>query len=306
MLNSNIVSKQHNLSNLKKKLITAETLQNSKLSVKEDLILRLNRGNLPIKFAPGSTRDIDYTLIEKYIANAKNGKSLPSVLKELNSKQEKLTLDFKNMSLPNSVYIKKYDDLSLQMKKINSECDSIRKTIQKIDDELQDVKSQRIETFNKFYEEVSMNLGTVYRELSGSKSGQAYLSLINTQEPYLEGVLFSCIVPGKHYTYMENLSGGEKSLAALSLIFAIAHAAKNGRKYPLFILDEVCAALDADNVRKLSKFITHHSHEYNTQFILISHKLEMYHNANVLFGLYKQDQSTELLSLDLESYKKEV
>ena len=99
-----------------------------------------------------------------------------------------------------------------------------------------------------------------YKEISRNPGAQAYLSVENSDEPYLDGVSYNCVAPGKRFRPMDNLSGGEKTIAALALIFAV-HAF---RPSPFFVLDEVDAALGpfsnsfkslifASDTRKLSR-----------------------------------------------------
>lgn len=71
------------------------------------------------------------------------------------------------------------------------------------------------------------------------------------EEPYLEGIAYNCVAPGKRFRPMDNLSGGEKTVAALALLFAI-HARSPS---PFFILDEVDAALDNTNIGKVWFFL---------------------------------------------------
>ena len=84
-----------------------------------------------------------------------------------------------------------------------------------------------------------------YKEISRNPGAQAYLSVENSDEPYLDGVSYNCVAPGKRFRPMDNLSGGEKTIAALALIFAV-HAF---RPSPFFVLDEV----DADFINPYFK-----------------------------------------------------
>ncbi len=81
--------------------------------------------------------------------------------------------------------------------------------------------------------------------------GQAYLALESPDEPYLHGIKYTAMPPTKRFRDMEQLSGGEKTLAALALLFAI----HSYRPSPFFVLDEVDAALDATNVARVAHFI---------------------------------------------------
>jgi structural maintenance of chromosome 1 len=69
----------------------------------------------------------------------------------------------------------------------------------------------------------------------------------NPEEPYLEGINYNCVAPGKRFQPMSNLSGGEKTIAALALLFAI----HSFQPAPFFVLDEIDAALDNTNIGKV-------------------------------------------------------
>lgn len=84
--------------------------------------------------------------------------------------------------------------------------------------------------------------------LSQNESAQAFLGPINSEEPYLDGISYNCIAPGKRFRPMDNLSGGEKTVAALALLFAI----HSSNPSPFFVLDEIDAALDNTNIGKAS------------------------------------------------------
>ena len=84
--------------------------------------------------------------------------------------------------------------------------------------------------------------------MTSNQSAQAFLVPENPEEPYLEGINYNCVAPGKRFQPMSNLSGGEKTVAALALLFAI-HSYKPS---PFFVLDEIDAALDNTNIGKVS------------------------------------------------------
>ena len=113
------------------------------------------------------------------------------------------------------------------------------------------------------FEHISGAIDRVYKELTSSRihpmGGTAYLNLEDVQEPYNSGVRFSAMPPTKRFRDMDQLSGGEKTMAALALIFAI----HSYRSSPFFILDEVDAALDKTNVEKMAQFIRNRSHGTN-------------------------------------------
>lgn len=108
----------------------------------------------------------------------------------------------------------------------------------------QRVKSQRAKLFNDAFNHIEESLKTIYTDMTKSSKhplgGSAYLSLDDTEEPFKGGLKFNAMPPMKRFRDMEQLSGGEKTVAALSLLFAI----HSYHPAPFFVMDEVDAALD--------------------------------------------------------------
>lgn len=103
----------------------------------------------------------------------------------------------------------------------------------------------------------------------------------NAEEPYLEEIQFQCVAPGKRFQQMDSLSGGEKTIAALALSFAMHQYNPS----PFFVLDEIDAALDNTNIGKVASFIREYSRT-RAQVIVISLKEEFYSRADSLVGIY--------------------
>ena len=124
------------------------------------------------------------------------------------------------------------------------------------------------------------------------------MSLTN-QEPYLGGVKYNVMPPGKAFVDMEQLSGGEKTMAALALLFAI----HSFHPAPFFVLDEVDAALDPTNVSKLARYVRSQA-EKDVQFLIISLKATLYERADGLVGVYREQEAntSKTLTLDLREY----
>ncbi|KAF2254827.1 structural maintenance of chromosomes protein 1 [Trematosphaeria pertusa] len=166
------------------------------------------------------------------------------------------------------------------------------------------VKQKRLDLFMKAYDHIHDNILPVYQKLTRSQQfplgGTAYLDLENSDEPYLEGVKYHAMPPLKRFRDMEHLSGGEKTIAALALIFAI----HSYQPSPFFVLDEVDAALDNVNVARVADYITKNAGP-GTQFIVITHKAGLYQESETLVGIMR-DQSkmtSKAISLDLRGYQ---
>ena len=128
--------------------------------------------------------------------------------------------------------------------------------------------------------------------------GKAYMSLEDTEEPYNGGIKFIAMPPMKRYRDMEYLSGGEKTIAALALLFAI----HSYHPAPFFVMDEVDAALDNINVLKLCNYIKQRSSEF--QCIVISLKDMFYEKSQGLVGICRdvKSNSSRTLTLDLSKF----
>ncbi|XP_047596352.1 structural maintenance of chromosomes protein 1B isoform X2 [Lutra lutra] len=87
--------------------------------------------------------------------------------------------------------------------------------------EFEQVKKRRYDLFSQCFEHVSISIDQIYKKLCRNVSAQAFLSPENPEEPYLEGISYNCVAPGKRFMPMDNLSGGEKCVAALALLFAV-------------------------------------------------------------------------------------
>jgi structural maintenance of chromosome 1 len=132
--------------------------------------------------------------------------------------------------------------------------------------------------------------------------GNAYLSLDDTEEPYNGGMKFNAMPPMKRFRDMEQLSGGEKTVAALALLFAI----HSYRPAPFFVMDEVDAALDNVNLRKVCNYISQRS-KTDFQCIVISLKDMFYERSESLVGICRDvgTNSSKTLTLDLTKYAEE-
>ncbi len=153
--------------------------------------------------------------------------------------------------------------------------------------------------FNRAYDHISKNIDPIYKDLTKSKAfplgGTAYLSLEDTEEPYNGGVKYYAMPPTKRFRDMDQLSGGEKTMAALALLFAI----HSYQPSPFFVLDEVDAALDNANVARIANYIREHSGN-GFQFIVISLKNGLFHQSAGLVGIYREQRENSSMSLTLK------
>ncbi|MEG1245420.1 chromosome segregation protein SMC [Gordonibacter sp.] len=181
----------------------------------------------------------------------------------------------------------RYDYLAAQLADLDSARRSLMKIVRVIDARMKD-------DFIRTYEAVSRNFSEIFAVLF--PGGSAELTLVDPDDLETTGVEVTAQPRGKRITKMMLMSGGEKSLTALALLFAVYRI----RTTPFYILDEVEAALDDSNLRRLTMYLE--SLRDSTQLIMITHQRRTMEMADVLFGVSMQaDGVTKVVGQRLEN-----
>ncbi|XP_022235479.1 structural maintenance of chromosomes protein 1A-like [Limulus polyphemus] len=202
---------------------------------------------------------------------------------------------------PNMKAMEKLDGVRERLRMTDSEFESARKRAKKAKQAFEKVKRERYDKFMRCFDHVSNRIDDIYKALTNNQSAQAFLGPENPEEPYLEGINYNCVAPGKRFQPMSNLSGGEKTVAALALLFAI----HSYQPAPFFVLDEIDAALDNTNIGKVARFIREQT-ETSFQCVVISLKEEFYGHADGLVGIVPDPGEctiSRVLTLDLTEYQ---
>lgn len=193
--------------------------------------------------------------------------------------------------------IEEYERVSQRYNFLNGQKEDLKKaedTILEIIKELDEIMKER---FNQTFNIVKVKFKEVFKKLFGG--GDASLELTDPNNVLTTGIEIKALPPGKTLQHISLLSGGEKTLTAISLLFAILEA----RPVPFCILDEVEAALDEVNVDNFGKFLGEFKDK--TQFIVITHKKKTMEYADVLYGITMQESGvSKLVSVKLEDIDK--
>lgn len=158
----------------------------------------------------------------------------------------------------------------------------------------EDLKRKRLDEFMEGFNTISMTLKEMYQMIT--MGGNAELELVDSLDPFSEGILFSVMPPKKSWKNISNLSGGEKTLSSLALVFAL-HRYK---PTPLYVMDEIDAALDFRNVSIVANYIKERTK--NAQFVVISLRNNMFELAQQLVGIYKVNNMTRSISLQNKDF----
>lgn len=210
---------------------------------------------------------ISYTRMKANVGEAK------TKIKELGDVNVNAIEEYKTVSERYELLKTQHDDL------IESE-EALNKIIADLDEEMR-------KQFSEKFSDIQKQFNHVFRELFGG--GKGTLTMVEDEDILEAGIVINAQPPGKKLGNMMQLSGGEKALTAIALLFAI----QNLKPSPFCLLDEIEAALDDSNVKRYAKYL--HKLTKNTQFIVITHRKGTMEAADALYGITMQEKGISTL-----------
>ena len=220
---------------------------------------------------------------EQYEEARKEYESCGIVLKRVESikilKRHKSDLENRLQALGsvNMKSIEEYDEVVKRHGNLQKDYDSLIKEKHEIENLVKELGLKKKDGLMKVFDAINENMHSIYRELSNG--GDAYLSLENNDDPFKGGLIIKVKPPGKGIKRLNSLSGGEKSLTALALIFAIQQYDPS----PIYLLDEVDMFLDGVNAEMVGRIIKRNS--TSAQFIVVSLRKTTIKFADYLIGV---------------------
>ena len=183
--------------------------------------------------------------------------------------------------------IEEYKEVFERYTFLKSQHDDIIKAEENLRGVIADLDQAMKETFSKKFGEIRAMFSKVFKELFGG--GKADLELVDEEDLLETGIVINAQPPGKKLQNMMQLSGGEKSLTAIALLFAI----QSLKPSPFCLLDEIEAALDDSNVTRFAKYLKKLTKD--TQFIVITHRKGTMECADILYGITMQEKGVSTL-----------
>ena len=177
----------------------------------------------------------------------------------------------------------RYKDYRQRQERLREEKDSIKELIR-------EVEGKKLKAFMETYRAINKNLKAIFSELS--PGGKAYMVLEKEEDPFSGGVNLVVKPRGKEVQYLEAISGGEKTLAALSLIFAI----QDYKPSPFYYFDEVDAHLDEANARRVGELIKERSRK--AQFIVVTLREVLASFADKVIGVSARGGLSKVFALE--------
>ncbi len=250
-------------------------IKNSKISVKMDNMLNILSDSYSITFEKAKANyilEIDSDVARKQV------NQLKSSLKGIGNVNIGAIEEYERLSL-------RYEFLTKQTVDLEGAISTLLKIIDELDYVMKD-------EFMKTFKQVQIEFNNVFKELFGG--GEARLVLTDKSNVLETGIDIVVTPPGKKLSTISLLSGGEKTLTAISLLFAIL----NIKSIPFCIFDEIEAALDEANVSRIGEYFKKYIGK--TQLIIITHKKKTMEYADTLYGITMQESGvSKLVSVKL-------
>src|SRR5438046_7827119 len=204
---------------------------------------------------------------------------------------EKLIRDLRtqldNMGPVNLDAVHEYDELEERYKFLEAQNTDLTNSRRELLDVIAQINSTTRKLFGETFAQVRINFREMFAELFGG--GRADLSLLDDNDPLNCGIEIVAKPPGKQLQSISLLSGGERSMVAVALLFAIYMV----RPSPFCILDEVDAAMDEGNINRFIRVLDRFVEQ--SQFIIITHNKRTIAKADVLYGVTMEERGVSKL-----------
>ena len=285
---------------LEKESYKSRTKERDLLDDREKINAEIARLNERRDMMETEYNDIISKLYDEYelsLSAAQEIASVPQDIKSANKRLAELKRRIKELGSVNVAAIEEYKEVSERYEFMKAQLDDIEKSKRELNSLIGDLTDTMKEMFTSKFEIIAKNFTEVFKEMFGG--GNAELQLTDPDNVLETGIDIIAQPPGKKIAIIEQLSGGEKALIAVSIYFAIMKV----NPPPFCLLDEVEAALDDVNVDRFASYLRRMSDK--TQYIAITHRRGTMEEADVLYGVTMQEKGvSKLLSIDVSQIEK--
>ena len=207
------------------------------------------------------------------------------------AKLKKMTADVKGqikaLGNVNVNAIEEYKAVAERYETMKTQHDDMVEAEEKLAGIIEDLNSSMQKQFKEKFMQIQKEFDRIFKLLFGG--GKGTLELADPENLLETGVIITAQPPGKKLQNMMQLSGGEKALTAIALLFAI----QSLKPSPFCLLDEIEAALDDANVKRFAEYL--HNLTKDTQFIVITHRRGTMNTADILYGITMQEKGVSTL-----------
>ena len=208
-------------------------------------------------------------------------------LSQMRTEISKLKSQMKSLGDVNVNAIEQYKEVQERYELLHTQHDDLIEAANVLMGIIEELDMEMRKQFEEQFEEIRTRFDHVFKELFGG--GRGTLELTEEEDILTAGIRIVAQPPGKKLQNMMQLSGGEKALTAIALLFAI----QSLKPSPFCLLDEIEAALDDSNVSRYAEYL--HKLTKDTQFIVITHRRGTMNAADILYGITMQEKGVSTL-----------
>ena len=197
--------------------------------------------------------------------------------------------------------VEEYEEESARCEEMLSQREDLQKALNDLQSALDEIRGEMLRIFNEGFQDFNENFKVTFKELFGGGKAELQIDYEGVEDPLAAGVEIVACPPGKKLTKISLLSGGERALTAIAILFAILKS----KPMPFCILDEIEAALDDANVDRFASYLKRFAED--TQFIVITHRKPTMNQADVLFGVTMQEKGvSKIVSVKLSEVESKL
>ncbi len=267
--------------------------------VASQIILELQQALSQAKLKEEHTRTMIQTEYGVELEVKSFDENLPFNLEEAESQIATLKAKLRNLGAVNELALEEYEEEKKRLEFLTSQRQDLIDAEKQLRDTIEEINTTAQEQFQKTFEQIRQNFITIFRELF-NEGDEADLILAEAEDKLEANIEIIAKPKGKRPQSINLLSGGEKTLTATALLFAIYLV----KPSPFCILDEVDAPLDDANIDRFVRLIKKFSND--TQFLIVTHNKRTMEACNTLYGVTMEEEGvSKLVAVKLDSLQKD-
>lgn len=280
----NVIDLENEKVNLDEKLVRLRNERNSIYEQRIELTEQMNK--LKIKGAKTEAEMSNFQLEVQRYENIEYLDEKPDVLED---KIDSTNSELNSLGLVNLKAIDEYDKFKGEFDELKNKFDAIQKEKESIESMIEQIEGKKKDVFYECLKVINKNFKDIFMKLS---SGDASLELEDPLD-ITSGLIIKANPSGKRLLNLDSMSGGEKTMTALAFLFSV----QKYKPAPFYVLDEVDAALDKTNTKRISDMIKKLSE--NEQFLVITHNDYTIKTADRVYGVSMIDGESKILGIEL-------
>lgn len=252
-----------------------------------DIALKKHKQDLELSKLTSDLENLELRIHEEYQESYESClpyKKEDFVPREAQSIIAKLKREINSLGSINHTAMEEYEQLNAQYTEMLVQREDVQKGVDDTQSALDTLKGEMQKQFDAGFKEINENFQRLFKELFGGGRAELQMDYTDCDDPLSAGVEIVACPPGKKLTKISLMSGGERALTAIAILFAILVL----RPMPFCVLDEIEAALDEANVDKFATFLKKFAKD--TQFIVITHRKPTMEKADSLFGVTMEEK----------------